>query len=99
MCSTKLHCKYEFIKGLRLKLYSNKILYINVLGVIISVMEPLIESYPQFVSCGDLKDITPLHWAAYHGHYKIAHLILEKVWYGYVMCLCLCVCLCVCTHI
>jgi len=53
-------------------------------------MEPLIASYPQFASCGDLKDITPLHWAAYHGHYKIAHLILEKVEYRYV-CVCVCV--------
>ena len=47
----------------------------------VSVMEPLVESYPQFAEYGDLKDITPLHWACYHGNYKVAELLLEKVNY------------------
>ena len=42
-------------------------------------MEPLIESYPQFAEYGDLKDITPLHWACYHGNYKVAQLLLDMV--------------------
>lgn len=44
-----------------------------------SVMEPLVESYPQFVEYGDFKDITPLHWACYHGNYKVVALLLDKV--------------------
>ena len=44
-----------------------------------SVMEPLVESYPQYAIYGDLKDITPLHWASYHGNYEVAQLLLDKV--------------------
>lgn len=44
-----------------------------------SVMKPLVESYPQYAEFGDLKDITPLHWASYHGNYEVARLLLEKV--------------------
>ena len=44
-----------------------------------SVMKCLVESYPQFAEYGDLKDITPLHWACYHGNYKVAALLLDKV--------------------
>ena len=49
-------------------------------------MEPLVESYPRFAEYGDLKDITPLHWASYHGNYKVAQLLLDKVRTQILMC-------------
>lgn len=42
-------------------------------------MEPLVEAYPQYAEYGDMKDISPLHWACYHGHYEMVQLLLDKV--------------------